>query len=85
MSAKEKKKISKIALILAIIMLFIICIYIKFISSKETYAVEKEENTNQDLEISGASLIDIEEITEDYFCKNLYNNLPDVDLSLIHI
>ncbi len=64
MSAKEKKKISKIALILAIIMLFIICIYIKFISNKETYAVEKEENTNQDLEISGASLIDIEEILQ---------------------
>lgn len=27
-------------------------------------------------------LIDIEEITEDYFCKNLYNNLPDVDLMI---
>ena len=27
-------------------------------------------------------LIDIEEITEDYFSKNLYNNLPDVDLMI---
>ena len=44
MSAKEKKKISKIALILAIIMLLVICIYIKFISNKEIYATDEKSN-----------------------------------------
>ena len=41
MVAKEKKKVSKIAFILAIIMLVIIVMYIKFISDKETYATDE--------------------------------------------
>ena len=61
MSAKEKKKISKIALILAIIMLLVICIYIKFISNKEIYATDEKSNKAEEIEVSNAENIDLEE------------------------
>lgn len=64
MSAKEKKKISKIALILAIIMLFVICIYIKFISNKEIYATDEKSNEAEEIEVSNAENIDLEDIIQ---------------------
>ena len=64
MSAKEKKKISKIALILAIIMLFVICIYIKFISNKEIYATDEKSNEAEEVEVSNAENIDLEDIIQ---------------------
>ena len=64
MSAKEKKKISKIALILAIIMLLVICIYIKFISNKEIYATDEKSNKAEEIEVSNAENIDLEDIIQ---------------------
>lgn len=64
MSAKEKKKISKIALIFAIIMLFVICIYIKFISNKEIYATDEKSNEAEEIEVSNAENIDLEDIIQ---------------------
>lgn len=64
MSAKEKKKISRIALILAIIMLFVICIYIKFISNKEIYATDEKSNEAEEIEVSNAENIDLEDIIQ---------------------
>lgn len=63
MSAKEKKKVSKIVIILAITMLLIILAYIKFISNKETYAVDEKEQSEQ-LNISNAKTIDIDSIIQ---------------------
>ena len=70
MSAKEKKKLSKIILVLALIMLIVIFILIIFIQNKETYAVEKEENKDANLEISSASSINLDDIIQ----KNTKSN-----------
>ena len=62
MVAKEKKKVSKIAFILAIIMLVIIVMYIKFISDKETYATD--EIKTEKLNISKAEAVNLDEIIQ---------------------
>lgn len=64
MSAKEKKKVSKIALILTIIMLLIIFMYVKFVSNKETYATDEKENKPEKIEVSNAKTINLEEIIQ---------------------
>ena len=64
MSAKEKKKLSKIILILALIILLVIVISIVFVQNKETYAVEKEESKSANLEISSADSINLDDIIQ---------------------
>ena len=64
MSAKEKKKVSKIALVLAIIMLLIIFMYVRFISNKETYATDEKENKSGKIEVSNAKIVNLEEIIQ---------------------
>ena len=64
MSAKEKKKVSKIALVLAIIMLLIIFMYVRFISNKETYATDEKENKSEKIEVSNAKIVNLEEIIQ---------------------
>ena len=70
MSAKEKKKLSKIILILALIILLVIVISIVFVQNKETYAVEKEESKSANLEISSADSINLDDIIQ----KNTKSN-----------
>ena len=62
MSAKEKRKFSKIILIISIISLLLIIIYIKYISSKETFAIETVSEVSKTPKISNAQEINIEEI-----------------------
>lgn len=62
MSAKEKKKFSKIILAIIVISLLIILIYIKYISSKETYATDELSEESETLEISNMSSPDLDEI-----------------------
>ena len=64
MSAKEKKKASKIAFILAVTMLIIIIIYIKFVSNKETYAINNEQIGVKKINISNAKTVNLDEIIE---------------------
>ena len=64
MSAKEKKKVSKIALILAIIMLFIIFMYVKFISNKEIYATDEKQLSGENVSISNAKAVNLDEIIQ---------------------
>lgn len=64
MSAKEKKKVSKIALILAVIMLFIIFMYVKFISNKEIYATDEKQLAGENVSISNAKAVDLDEIIQ---------------------
>ncbi len=64
MSAKEKKKVSKIALILAVIMLFIIFMYVKFISNKEIYATDEKQLAGENVSISNAKAVNLDEIIQ---------------------
>ena len=65
MSSKEKKKMSKIAFILATIMLLVILIYIKFISGKEIYAIdEKIINQTEKVNVSNAESINLDDIIQ---------------------
>ena len=66
MSAKEKKKLSKIVLLIAIFTLLIIVVYIKYISNKESYAAndEQKEDISNDIKISNAKEINLEEIIQ---------------------
>ena len=61
MSAKEKKKISKIVLVIAVILLCLILFYIKYISSKETYATD-DIAKQKDVKISNATTVDLDQI-----------------------
>ena len=70
MSAKEKKKVSKIVIILAIAVLLTIILYLKFISNKEIYATDEQNIQNEKLNISNAKKIDLDEIIQ----KNTKNN-----------
>ena len=62
MSAKEKKRISKIILALACITLLIILLYIKLASNKAIYAIAEEEIPKVELKISDAKPVDLDEI-----------------------
>ena len=64
MVAKEKEKVSKIALILSTIMLIIIFIYTRFVSDKETYATDKTDIKTAELNISNAKTIDLDSIIQ---------------------
>lgn len=65
MSSKEKKKMSKIAFILATIILLVILIYIKFISGKEIYAIdEKIINQTEKVNVSNAESINLDDIIQ---------------------
>lgn len=65
MSSKEKKKMSKIAFILATIILLVILIYIKFISGKEIYATdEKIINQTEKVNVSNAESINLDDIIQ---------------------
>lgn len=70
MSAKEKRKISKIALFLSIILMIVISIYIKFIDSKETFATDEKNIQTKELKISNAKEINIDDIIQ----KNTKSN-----------
>ncbi len=61
MSAKEKKKLSKIVLVIAVILLCLILFYIKYISSKETYATDNIAK-QKDVKISNATTVDLDQI-----------------------
>ena len=61
MSAKEKKKLSKIVLVIAVILLCLILFYIKYISSKETYATD-DIAKQKDVKISNATTVDLDQI-----------------------
>lgn len=64
MSAKDKKKVSKIALIIAIFTLLVIMIHIKYITNKESYAVNnnKNETFSDEIHISNAKEMNLEYI-----------------------
>ncbi len=64
MSAKEKQKISKILVIIIAITLLIIAIYIKFISNKEIYATNETRMKANNIQISKAPSINLEEIIQ---------------------
>ena len=64
MSAKEKQKISNILVIIIVITLLIIAIYIKFISNKEIYATNETRMKANNIQISNAPSIDLEEIIQ---------------------
>ena len=66
MSAKEKKKLSKIVLLIAIFTLLIIAVYIKYISNKESYAAndDKGEILSDGISISDAKEINLEDIIQ---------------------
>lgn len=62
MSTKEKKKISKIIITIAIIMLCVIVIYTKYISNKVIYATNEEKEQSKNIKISNATTVDIDSI-----------------------
>ena len=65
MSAKEKQRISKMVVIICIVLILFILIYIRYISSKETYATDEvveQPKTLETLKISNATNVDIDEI-----------------------
>lgn len=62
MSTKEKKKISKIILTIAIIMLCVIVIYTKYISNKVTFATNEIKEQAKMLKISNANTINLDSI-----------------------
>lgn len=64
MSAKEKQKVSKILVAIIAIMLLMIAIYIKFISNKETYATNETKMKANNIQISNAPIINLEEIIQ---------------------
>ena len=63
MSAKEKKKISKVILFITFSIIILILLYFRYISNKESYAVD-EENQKEQLKISNCAKIDVNEIIE---------------------
>lgn len=64
MSAKEKQKISKILVVIIAITLLIIAIYLKFISNKEIYATSETTSKVNNIQISNAPNINLEEIIQ---------------------
>lgn len=67
MSAKEKRKISKMVGIIAILLIALIIIYIKYISNKETYATDEmteQPKTVNTLVVSDAETINLDEIIQ---------------------
>ncbi len=62
MSAKEKRKLSKIVFIISITLLLLILIYIKYISGRETYATDEKVVNLEDIQISNAETVELNEI-----------------------
>ena len=62
MSAKEKQKISKFLIILSILLISCILIYMRYISSKETYATDEMTEEPKILKISKASTVNLDTI-----------------------
>ena len=61
--AKDKRKISLVILILCIALLSIIVLYFKFISSKEIYASNIQNNNEKEkVKVSTATIVNIEDI-----------------------
>ena len=62
MSAKEKQKISKFLIILSILLILCILIYMRYISSKETYATDEITEEPKTLKISKAATVNLDTI-----------------------
>ncbi len=64
MSTKEKQKVSKIALIIASILLICVVIYLKYIDNKASYAVEEIPKKSNIVKVSAAKEVNLDEIIE---------------------
>ena len=64
MSAKEKQKVSKIVFLICLFSLLLVLIYVRFTSGEESYAKENEGYKQEDLKISNAKEINLEEIIQ---------------------